>query len=77
VRGDDDGVDEIMSGACKQDIRASSAKHFISRIVLAYMDFELDRFVFGRVLNEGEHYAELNYILDNDVQTLSLVASPS
>ena len=23
---------------------------------LAYMDFELGRFVFGRVLNEGEHH---------------------
>ena len=38
------------------------------------MDF--DRFVFERVLNEGEHHLKSNYILDNDVQTLSLAASP-
>lgn len=25
-------------------------------LFLAYMNFELDKFVFGRVLNEGKHY---------------------
>jgi hypothetical protein len=39
------------------------------------MDFELDKFVFERVLNEGEHHAESNYILAKDMQTLSLAAS--